>query len=60
MMQLMYFPQRREYAFITDASTLKPVPIGSDREEWFVCKEDARDAARENGFFMDGDVARMH
>ena len=60
MMQLLYFPSRREFAFVSDASTLKPVPLGSDREEWFVSKEDARDCAKEAGFWVDGDVAREH
>lgn len=60
MMHLTFFPQRREYCFLRDASTLKPVPLGDDREEWFDSKEDARGAAIDAGYWIDGDMAKMH
>lgn len=60
MIQLTYFPMRREYCFLRDASTLKPVPLGTEREEWFVSKEDAKGAAIDAGYWIDGDVAREH
>ena len=60
MFVLKYFPAKQEYAFIDNHSTLKPIPMGIGREEWFVSKEDAKDAARLSGYWMDEDVARAH
>ena len=54
MMTLVRFPNNHNlFAFINDASTLKPVPIGYAREEWFESREDALIAARNAGFWID-------
>jgi len=58
MMQIHYSKEQRAYCFLRDSA--KPVPIGVDREEWFAAKEDARDAAKDAGYFMDGDTAKEH
>jgi len=56
MMQLMRFPAKHNlFAFINDASTLKPIPIGVGfgKEEWFESKQEAVDAARAAGWCVD-------
>lgn len=60
MMQLTYFPAYHSYAFINDASTLQPIPMGLGRELWFSAKQEALDAAVESGYWIDNDMARTH
>jgi hypothetical protein len=59
-MMIEYIKEQRKYCFVRDADSIKPIPIGVDRETYFVCREDARDAAKDAGYWMDGDSAREH
>lgn len=53
--------QYREWEFINPlAEVRKPVEMGWMREIAFVSKEDAFDAARSMGYWIDNEVAREH
>lgn len=61
MLRLMRFPQHNnEYAFIACQQSLQPIPMGLHRELWFVSKEEAKEAALENGYWIENDMARTH
>ncbi len=60
MLRLMFFTCNKEFAFVQDQSTLQPVPMGLGRDLWFEAKQEAIDAAIESGYWVDGDMARMH
>jgi hypothetical protein len=48
------------YAFVRDVASAKPIAVGMGREEWFSSGEEAKEAARESGYWIDGELAREH
>lgn len=63
MLRLTWFELKHEFAFINNQANQvaeKPMPMGHERTEWFTSKDEAQDAARESGYWIDGDWARVH